>query len=86
MNNNESNNNNQQNNYVIPIEVNTNTNPISQQDTMLNRERANIVNATVMANENIDQKKSTEVNNRYNIIRIEEVFGLRRVKKCSFKI
>lgn len=67
MNNNESNNNNQQNNYVIPIEVNTNTNPISQTDTMLNRERANIVNATVMANENIDQKKSTEVNNRYNI-------------------
>ena len=34
---------------------------------MLNRERANVVNATVMANENIDQKKSTEVNNRYNI-------------------
>ena len=66
MNNNESNN-NQQNNYVIPTQVNTNTNPMPQQDNMLNRERANIVNATVMANENIDQKKSTEVNNRYNI-------------------
>lgn len=41
-----------------------NSNINSQADTMLNRERENIVAATIDANANIDEKKALDVNNQ----------------------
>lgn len=69
MNNNQNNDNN--NNYVIPQSIDT-TNDIPHNDTMLNRERDNIVSATIQANSAIDKRQATEVNNE---IKIEKRHG-----------
>lgn len=45
-------------------EFNNNNNLNSQADTMLNRERENIVVATIDANAKIDEKKALDVNNQ----------------------
>jgi len=45
------------------VQVNTNTN----RETILGRERANIVSATVQANNNLDKKKAEQINNKFNI-------------------
>lgn len=60
---------NQVNNVVNPTPVNNsgviNTNGnVQEADTMLNRERENIVAATIDANANIDEKKALNVNNQ----------------------
>ncbi len=47
---------------VQPTSVNTT--PVSAQDTMLNRERENIVSATLQANEAIDETKARDVNDQ----------------------
>ena len=65
MNNNENNNNN---NIVKPIQVNTNnTNTNYSQDNFLNRERENIVSATIQANQSINKTEAKEVNNEIKI-------------------
>ena len=45
------------------VQVNTNTN----RETILGRERANIVSATVQANNKLDKKKAEQINNKFNI-------------------
>lgn len=50
------------NNIVTPQSVDTNIN-VPNNDTMLNRERTNIVSATIQANNAIDKKQALEVNN-----------------------
>lgn len=62
----ENNNSNNNNNIVIPQSVNINNN-IPQGDTMLNRERSNIVSATIQANSAIDKKQAVEVNNELKV-------------------
>ena len=71
MNNNENNNNN---NIVKPIQVNTNnTNTNYSQDNFLNRERENIVSATIQANQSINKTEAKEVNNEIKIKKLYQV-------------
>lgn len=64
MNNNQNNN----NNIVKPTQVNFNNANIDQsQDNFLNRERENIVSATIQANEAIDKDSAKTVNNEIKI-------------------
>ena len=64
------NNNNQNNNdnIVTPTQVNLNNVQVDQnQDNFLNRERENIVSATIQANQAIDKTQAKEVNNEFKI-------------------
>ena len=63
MNNNE----NRNNNIVQPTRVNLNKVQMNNNDTFLNRERDNIVSATIQANEAIDQEAAKEVNNEFKV-------------------
>lgn len=64
MNNNQNNN----NNIVKPTQVNlNNVNVDKSQDNFLNRERENIVSATIQANEAIDKDSAKTVNNEIKI-------------------
>lgn len=73
MNNNDKN----QNNYVMPqnidldkVEVNNN------QDNMLNRERDNIVSATIQVNQSVNEKKASTVNNQISIKKAHPFFRM----------
>ena len=64
------NNNNQNNNdnIVTPTQVNLNNVQVDpNQDNFLNRERENIVSATIQANQAIDKTQAKEVNNEFKI-------------------
>ena len=61
------NNNNNNNNIVKPTPVDLNKVERTNNDTFLNRERDNIVSATMQANQAIDKEAAKEVNNRYKI-------------------
>lgn len=56
-------NNNNQNNIVKPQNVDLNKVQVNNDDTLLNRERSNIVSATIQANNSIDKTQATLVNN-----------------------
>lgn len=56
------NNNEEKNNVVSPTSVDLSQINISDNDTMLGRERENIVKATIEANDAIDEKKAIKVN------------------------
>ncbi len=61
---------NDSHNVVAPTELNTRVvqiNTHSNKETILGRERANIVNATLQANNQLDEKKAQQINNKYNI-------------------
>lgn len=65
--NNNDNNNNQNNNYVNPEKVNLNNANLNQASDILNRERTNIVSATLQANNAINETEVTTVNNAIKV-------------------
>ena len=67
MNNGNINDRNDSHNVVAPTQVNQNVVHVSTHDTILGRERSNIVNATLQANSNIDKKKAEQVNNKFQM-------------------
>lgn len=65
---NNENNNNQNNNYVTPEKVDlTNVNVENNNNGTLNRERDNIVSATIQANASIDETSAKTVNNTIKV-------------------
>ena len=56
-------NNNDEKGYVTPTPVDTNQ-PVNQQNTMLGRERDNIIVATTQVNNSVNQEQVNETNNR----------------------
>ena len=64
---------NRENNIVNPELVDLNKVQVDKQDNMLNRERSNIVSASIQANNAIDEKKALDVNNEINIIRVNRI-------------
>ena len=58
---------NDSHNVVQPTQLNTNVVHVKTGDTILGRERSNIVNATLQANKNIDEKQAERINNKYQV-------------------
>ena len=58
---------NDSHNVVQPTQLNTNVVHVKTGDTILGRERSNIVNATIQANQNIDEKQALRINNKYQV-------------------
>ena len=58
---------NDSHNVVKPTELNTRVVHVNTGDTILGRERSNIVNATIQANNNIDEKQAERINNKYQV-------------------
>ena len=58
---------NDSHNVVQPTQLNTNVVHVKTKDTILGRERSNIVNATIQANQNIDEKQAQRINNKYQV-------------------
>ena len=58
---------NDSHNVVAPTQVNQNVVHVSTHDTILGRERSNIVNATIQANKGIDEKKAEQINNKFQM-------------------
>lgn len=54
-------------NIVAPTKVDLSKVQVNNDDTMINRERDNIVSATIQANEAIDKDKAKDVNNQIKI-------------------
>ena len=52
--------------YVTPTPVDT-SGEVVRTDTLLSREKDNIINATNQANNSIDEVKAVETNNKYNV-------------------
>lgn len=71
------NNNNQNNNYVTPEKVDLSKVTVDQTNaTMINRERDNIISATIQANEAIDEKKAKTVNNSIKVRKRNPIVSL----------
>lgn len=60
---NENNQNKPNNNYVIPTKVDLDKVNVNNQDNALNRERDNIISASIQANQAINEKQAKTVNN-----------------------
>lgn len=60
---NENNQNKPNNNYVIPTKVDLDKVTVNNQDNALNRERDNIISASIQANQAINEKQAKTVNN-----------------------
>lgn len=65
--NNNNNQNNNNNNYVTPEKVDLSKVTVNQNDNMLNRERDNIVSATIQANQAINTNQARDVNNAIKV-------------------
>lgn len=66
-------NNNDNDNIVTPKKLQPNDINITNDDTMLNRERENIVKATIDANSSIDKKKALSVNDEIKIKKLHPI-------------
>ena len=64
---------NRENNIVNPELVDLNKVQVENQDNMLNRERSNIVSASIQANNAIDEKKALDVNNEIKIKKVNPI-------------
>lgn len=64
---------NRENNIVNPELVDLNKVQVDKQDNMLNRERSNIVSASIQANNAIDEKKALDVNNEIKIKKVNPI-------------
>lgn len=77
MNNENNNNNNQNNNYVTPEKIDLSKVQIDKSnENALNRERDNIISASIQANEAIDETKAKNVNNTIKIKKKNPVVSL----------
>ena len=64
---------NRENNIVNPELVDLNKVQVNNQDNMLNRERSNIVSASIQANNAIDEKKALDVNNEIKLKKVNPI-------------
>ena len=67
-------NNNEENNIVTPQKVDLTKVQVNNNDNMLNRERDNIVSATIQANQAIDKEKAKNVNDSIKVKKINPIF------------
>lgn len=66
---------NESNRVVDPQLVDLNKVQVDHDDTMLNRERDNIVSATIQANDSVDESKIKVVNNRIQVEKKNKTFN-----------
>lgn len=75
-------NNNKENNYVAPTKVNLDNANLDQASDILNRERTNIVSATLQANNAIDESQAKTVNNAIKVQKRNPFFSALIVIIC----
>lgn len=74
---NENNNDNQNKNYVIPDKVDLSKVTVDKSnDGSLNRERDNIISASIQANQAIDEKRAKDVNNTIKVKKKNPIISL----------